>query len=171
MRLLMAFHSPCRVYQQSFSPRQLSSMLLADLLMVYTELKKKVTNWKKKSQLCHSLSMKKSSVLFFLWSLKGLSDLELLENQQPSPWFNFQRRWLNSQKAVIMLAVIKRAVPKKNKNSPSTNFYCLVIWEQKALQREGSNSLFPPPAPPATPDTTRSVLVGQIHDCFPPALL
>lgn len=135
MRPLIAFHSPCRVYQQSLSPRQFSFMLLADdLLMVYTELKKR-------SQLCHSLSMKKSSVVFFLWSLKGISDLELLENQQSSPWFNFQRRWLNSQKAVIMLAVIKRAVPKKNKNSPPTNFYCLVTWEQKTLQRQGRNSL------------------------------
>lgn len=76
MRVLMAFPSLCRVYQQSLSPRQLSSVLSADLLRVYTE---------KRSQLCHSLSMKKSSVVFFLWSLRGISDLELLENQQPSP--------------------------------------------------------------------------------------
>lgn len=144
MRPLIAFPLLRRVYQQSLSPRQLSSMLSADLLRVYTE---------KRSQLCHSLSMKKSSMVFFLWSLKDVSDLELLENQQPSPWFNFQRHRLNSQKAVIMLAVIKRAVPK-NKNSPPTNFYCLVTWEQKALQREDRNEYFYslPPLPLIQPD-------------------
>lgn len=129
-RPLIALPLLCRVYQQSLPPRQLSSLLLADLLRVYTE---------KRSQLCHSMSMKKSSMVFCLWSLKDISDLELLESQQPSPWFNFQRHWLNSQKAVIMLAVTKRAVPKKNKNSPPTNFYCLVTWEEKAPQREGRN--------------------------------
>lgn len=40
MRLLTTLPSPCRVYQQSLSPRQLISMLLA-VLRVYTE--KKVT--------------------------------------------------------------------------------------------------------------------------------
>lgn len=155
LRLLIAFPSTCRVYQQSVSPRQLSSMLLADLLRVYTE---------KRSQLCHSLTMKKSSAVFFLWSLKGISDLELLENQQTSPWFNFQRHWLNSPKAVIMLAEIKRTVPKKNKNTPPTKFYCLVTREQKALQRESRNAL----SPHHPWYTTRSVLVGQIHDGFPP---
>lgn len=63
----IAFPFPCRAYHQSSSPRQFMSMFLAELLRFCTE---------KRSPSHHSLCMKKGSVVFFLWSLKLISDLE-----------------------------------------------------------------------------------------------
>lgn len=60
---------------------------------------------------------------------------KLLQNQQPSIRINFKRHWDYYQKAVAMLAVIKRAVPRKTKNPPPINFYWMDAWEQTILGR------------------------------------
>ena len=67
MRSLISFPLPCRAYHQSPSPRQFPSMFLAELLRFCTE---------KRSSSHHCLCMMKGSVVFFLWSLKHISDLK-----------------------------------------------------------------------------------------------
>lgn len=93
----------------------------------------------KSSLSCHSLSMKKGSVVFFLWSLKRVSDLENhCKTSNPPHDLTFEGTDLIPR--VLMLAVINRAVPKNNKNSPSSNFYCLGTQEQKILWRVDRNA-------------------------------
>lgn len=128
-QLLTTNHLPSSL--QSLPPEPLSKAIHVCVLSWASQ----VLHWKKVTIMPFSMYEERLSGFLSMKPETYFRSWKLLQNQQPSLWLTFQRHWLNSQKAVVMLAVIKRAVPKKNKNSPPTKFYWLSTWDQKTLQR------------------------------------